>query len=108
MRSRRPISRPATGVRAPRPNLVRGVREVIREHLREAGMTVEHDLACAWKIRPHSAHRLLYDKNRSITPEHVRAFVKLLKLDEFDAAELHALGAIESGWRIANRHREKP
>ena len=108
MRARRPISRPATGVRAPRPRLVRGVREVIREHLPGTGLTVERDLARAWNIRPHSAHRLMNDKNRSITPEHIHAVVRLLKLDEFDAAELHALGAIESGWRIANDYKGKP
>jgi len=42
----------------------------------------------------------MYDKKRSITPEHIHAFVALLKLDYFDAYELHALGALESGWDI--------
>ena len=99
-RPRRTIARPATGRRAPRPKLVRSLRDVIREHLHESGLTVEHHLAPAWGIQPYSAHRIMYDKKRSITPEHIHAFVALLKLDYFDAYELHALGALESGWDI--------
>lgn len=63
-------------------------------------MTVEHDLAKVWNIRPHSAHRIMYDHGRSITPEHIHAAIKLLRLDEFDARELHTLGALAVGWNI--------
>ena len=69
-------------------------------------MTVEHDLSRAWNIKPHSAHRIMYEATRSITPEHVHAVVKLLRLDKEDAAELHVLGAIESGWGIPKNLKE--
>lgn len=99
-RGRTPRSRPATGRRLPRPKLVRGTREIIREHLREAEMNIKHDLARAWRVIPTSAQRLMYDNKRSITPEHVHAVIKLLQLDEFDALELYTTAAIEDGWRI--------
>lgn len=63
-------------------------------------MTAEHDLSKAWNVQPHSAQRIMYDKKRSLTPEYIHAVVTLFKLDEFDALELHTLGAIESGWDI--------
>ena len=99
-RRRRTIGRPATGRRAPRPKFLRGVREIIREHLHESGLTIEYHLAPAWNVHPHTVHRIFREKVRSISPEHINAVVKLFKLDEFDSIELHTLGAIESGWNI--------
>lgn len=99
-RLHRRMLRPTTERSANVPKQVRTVRDVMREHLREAGMTVEHDLSRAWNMKPHSAHRVMYDKRRSLTPEYIHAFSALLKLDEFDVNEINLLGATEYGWRI--------
>lgn len=90
--------RPATG----RPIVVvsrpKTVRDLIRRHLKEEGKTVEHDLARFWNIRPHSAHRRMYDQARKLTPAYIEAVIDGLRLDEFDANELRLFGARDAGW----------
>lgn len=75
------------------------VRDVIRRHLREEGKTIAAFLAPAWGMAVNSAYRRMYDSN-ALTPAHIDAVVEGLQLDEFDAAELYLLGAIEAGWKI--------
>lgn len=75
------------------------VRDLIRRHLREEGALINPHLAEAWNMHPTSAYRRMYE-TRSLTPAHIDAVINLLHLDEFDARELHTLGAIEAGWDI--------
>lgn len=100
MRAKRYGRRIPTGTKLAKTKLVRDTRSVLREHLRFTGKTTEHDLARAWNIQPNSAHRLMYDKDRFLSPEHIVAAVRVLKLCKQDAIELHTLAAIEAGWRL--------
>lgn len=78
----------------------RDVRSLIRRHLREEGKTVEHHLSKWWNMTPHSAHRRMYDINRVLSPVHIEAVVRGLRLDRDDAEELHRLAALEAGFKI--------
>ncbi len=86
--------------RRPRPKLVRTVRTVLREHLREEKKDITNDLSGWWNIQPKSAQRLMYKTSRRLTPQHIEIVIEKLKLDEFDANELWLLAAIEAGWQI--------
>lgn len=92
--------RPATG----RPIVVlsrpKTVRDLIRRHLREEGKTVEHDLARWWDMKPHSAHRCMYNTARKLGPAYIEAAIEGLGLDEFDANELRLYGARDAGWNF--------
>ena len=76
------------------------VRDLIRQHLRTAGKTIEHDLAQWWQMQPHSAHRRMYDPQRALTPEYIDAVVEGLELSEREALRLHRQAALEYGFRI--------
>ena len=85
---------------APAKRHPRDVRSLIRRHLREEGKTVEHHLSLWWNMTPHSAHRRMYDIGRVLSPVHIEAVVKGLKLDQQDAQELYRLAAVEAGFKI--------
>lgn len=42
----------------------------------------------------------MYDVGRVLSPVHIEAVVQNLKLDDFDAQELHRQAAIEAGFKI--------
>lgn len=80
----------------------RKLRELIREHLNHARIN-QAQLAAIWGIHHASARRLLYPakgRRNEIGPEKIDQLVIALKLDEFDAYELHVAGALEAGYRI--------
>lgn len=76
----------------------RTVRQLLRRHLREEGARIQ-DLAKVWECKRKSVYDRLCDK-RPLSPQHILAVVDLLKLDNFDKAELLLLGAQEAGWCI--------
>ena len=73
--------------------------DLLRRHLTEEGFTVGRDLAGTWGVTPVSAYRRMSGRS-PLTPDLVEQAVAMLRLDDFDAAELHAAAARDAGWRI--------
>lgn len=71
----------------------------MRRHLRWEKKNIK-DVAPIWQVTATTAYNLFYRKELPLRPQQVQAFVRWLKLDEFDAQELYILGARESGWPI--------
>ena len=86
----------------PQPKTLKTLRDLVREHLNHARIT-QAQLASIWNMHPASARRLLNphnDRPNLITPTLIELLVVALKLDEFDAHELHCRAAIEAGFKI--------
>ena len=79
-------------------------RDIIRRHLRLERLTIKGDLSRVLSLKPQSAASLM-TKKFPLTPHHIEAIVRGLKLDDFDAYELRRQAAIEAGWRIDLGHK---
>ena len=91
---------PAAGRRAKPPKQVRTVRDMILKHLYDERVA-QDQLALAWNCSQSTAKAVMAPKNkRPITAAKIDGLVSLLKLDEFDATELHRKAALEAGYRI--------
>ncbi len=90
--------RPGGRMRIPRH--LRTARDLIRAHLSESGLTISGDLAAAWQQQGKSALRTMSMPNKPLTPTQVAAVVRLCRLDDLDATELHLAAAREVGWAI--------
>lgn len=89
--------RPGSRIKVPR--YVRSARDMIRQHLSEAGMS-QRQLAIKWGYAPTSFNARMTRTARPLDAEFITRFIATLKLDEFDAAELHRQAAREMGFRI--------
>lgn len=78
----------------------RTLGDMMRKHMHEEGILRRH-LAVAWDCtRETVTTRLSMARKRPLASQHVDAFIELLKLDEFDATELHRMAAREAGFKI--------
>lgn len=79
-------------------------RDIIRRHLRLERLTIKGDLSRVLSLKPQSTASLM-TKKFPLTPHHIEAIIRGLKLDDFDAYELRRQAAIEAGWRIDLGHK---
>jgi len=78
---------------------MRTTRDLIRRHLKEE-KRYQSELAIPWNCKPSTAKAIMMRTGRPLSSQYIDAFVEWLKLDEFDATELHRLAAIENGFKI--------
>lgn len=76
----------------------RTLRDIMREHYREAGLKQKH-VAALLAMTPGGFRKWL-NSDYQTPPQYIDAFIEALKLDEFDALELRLQGAIEMGWQL--------
>lgn len=82
------------------PKTVRTVRDMLRKHLYDA-QVAQGDLGAVWNCRPATVKTIMMRKNpRPMSSQYIDAFVEFLKLDDFDATELHRQAAREAGYKI--------
>ncbi len=97
MKSRRQY---AAGRRIRVPKTIRSVRDMIRKHLYDARVA-QGDLSAAWNCKPETVKTILARKSpRPMSSQYIDAFVEFLRLDDFDATELHRQAAREAGYKI--------
>jgi len=78
------------------------VRSLLRRHMLEEGWQMK-ELAGCWGIARQSVYDL-FSEDRPLAPAYVARAARMLKLDEFDTAELLLHGAREAGWAIDIRY----
>ena len=90
----------AAGRRVKAPKTVRTLRDMIRKHLYDSRVT-QGSLSAAWHCKPETVKTIMARrKARPMSSQYIDAFVEFLKLDDFDATELHRQGAREAGYKI--------
>ena len=90
----------AAGRRVRVPRTIRTVRDMIRKHLYDAGVT-QGDLGPVWNVKPATVKTIMMRKApRPMSSQYIDAVVEFLKLDDFDATELHRQAAREAGYKI--------
>lgn len=73
---------------------------MIRKHLYDSG-TTQGSLAVPWNCKPETVKTIMARrKPRPMSSQYIDALVEFLRLDEFDATELHRQGAREAGYKI--------
>ena len=90
----------AAGRRVKVPKSVRTVRDMIRKHLYD-NRIAQGDLGVVWNVRPATVKTIMMRKApRPMSSQYIDAFIEFLKLDDFDATELHRQAAREAGYKI--------
>lgn len=76
------------------------VRAQMRRHLRQQRLAIADVLPIAWGVYKTSAYRLMYRKEKPMSPEYVRAFCNYMGIHDEERRQLMLAGAREAGWEL--------